>query len=184
MEERQYEDLVRRAQERRRMLESRRRELEQRMREREEYSGPGEPVWWDDEEEQEEQLPLREELPSPWIEEREAPIQFQAPAPAPAPPQEEPQVRPAPPMQRQKRASARAAHTALDAGDARGAAARPSSPERCSARPSPSARSTRNGSRCSAPLIRRGGRRAAPGMCKRSAEDDHAGTSRGGADWP
>lgn len=104
MEERQFEDLVRRAQERRRMLESRRRELEQRMREREEYSGPGEPVWWDDDEEDEEE-PLREELPSPWIEQHEAPIQFQAPAPAP--PQEAPQVRPAPPMQRQKRASAR-----------------------------------------------------------------------------
>ena len=85
------------------MLESRRRELEQRMREREEYSGPGEPVWWDDEEGPEEQLPPRQELPSPWIEEREAPIQFQAPPP----PREEPEVVRAAPMQRQtKRASA------------------------------------------------------------------------------
>lgn len=108
MEERQYEDLVRRAQERRRMLEARRLELEQRMREREEYSGPGEPVWWDDEEEDE--PPRREELESPWIEEHEAPIQFRAPAPprAEAPRRvEEPRVAPAAPMQRQKRTSAR-----------------------------------------------------------------------------
>ena len=88
------------------MLESRRRELEQRMREREEYSGPGEPVWWDDEEDEDEEEPLREELPSPWIEQHEAPIQFQAPVPAR--PTEEPRVVPAAPMQRQKkRASAR-----------------------------------------------------------------------------
>ena len=110
MEERQYEELVRRAQERRRMLEARRVELEQRMREREEYSGPGEPVWWDDEDEEEEEEPLREELPSPWIEEHEAPIQFRAPAP---PRVEEPrrvegpQVMPAAPMERRKRALAR-----------------------------------------------------------------------------
>ena len=86
------------------MLEARRRELEQRMREREEYSGPGEPVWWDDDEEEEEE-PLREELPSPWIEQHEAPIQFQAPAPAR--PAEEPRVAPAAPMERRKRALAR-----------------------------------------------------------------------------
>ena len=94
------------------MLESRRRELEQRMREREEYSGPGEPVWWDDEEDEDEEEPLREELPSPWIEQHEAPIQFRAPAPPRRveEPQrgEEPRVMPSAPMQRQKkRASAR-----------------------------------------------------------------------------
>ena len=103
MEERQYEDLVRRAQERRRMLESRRQELEQRMRERVEYSGPGEPIWWDDDEEEEYEAPLREELPSPWIEQHEVPVQ----SPAPPRRQEEPRVIPAAPMQRQKQVSAR-----------------------------------------------------------------------------
>jgi hypothetical protein len=101
MEERQYEDLVRRAQERRRMLETRRQELERRMRDREEYSGPGEPVWWDDEDEEDEEEPLRAELESPWIEEHKAPVQFaprRAEAPRPAP---------AAPLQRQKGAPAR-----------------------------------------------------------------------------
>jgi hypothetical protein len=103
MEERQYEDLVRRAQERRRMLETRRQELERRMRDREEYSGPGEPVWWDDDEEEEYEAPLREEMPSPWIEQHERPVQ----SPAPPRRQEEPRVMPAAPMQRQEPASAR-----------------------------------------------------------------------------
>ena len=85
------------------MLESRRQELEQRMREREEYSGPGEPVWWDDDEEEEDEAPLREELPSPWIEEHEAPVQFRAPPRR----EEEARVIRAAPMQRQKLASAR-----------------------------------------------------------------------------
>ena len=85
------------------MLEARRLELEQRMREREEYSGPGEPVWWDDDEEEDE--PLEEELASPWIEPHEAPIQFQAPAPPRR--EEAPRVVPSAPMQREKRASAR-----------------------------------------------------------------------------
>ena len=107
MEERQFEDLVRRAQERRRMLEARRLELEQRMREREEYSGPGEPVWWDDDEEEEEEEPLREELESPWIERHEAPIEFTAP---PTPPRREEAPRVAPPVamtHRQQRAASR-----------------------------------------------------------------------------
>ena len=89
------------------MLEARRRELEQRMREREEYSGPGEPVWWDDEDDEDDEEPLREELESPWIEEHEAPIQFRAPPP-PRPATEprrveEPRVMPAAPMERRKR---------------------------------------------------------------------------------
>jgi hypothetical protein len=102
MEERQYEDLVRRAQERRRMLETRRQELERRMRDREEYSGPGEPVWWDDEEEEYE-APLREEMPSPWIEQHERPVQ----SPAPPRRQEEPRVMPAAPRLALAAASAR-----------------------------------------------------------------------------
>ena len=85
------------------MLEARRQELEQRMLERVEYSGPGEPIWWDDDEEEEYEAPLREELPSPWIEQHEVPVQ------SPAPPRrvEEPRVQPAAPMERRKQASAR-----------------------------------------------------------------------------
>ena len=76
-QERQYEELARRAQERRRMVEARRLELEQRMREREQTPEPDAPAWWDDEEEEEEE-PLHDELPSPWIEEHEAPLEFPA----------------------------------------------------------------------------------------------------------
>ena len=97
-QQRQYEELARRAQERRRMLEARRLDLERRMREREGFSEPAEPVWWDDEEE-----PLEDELESPWIEEHEAPVQFQAPARR----QEEPRRPPAASMERGQRAPER-----------------------------------------------------------------------------
>ena len=122
------------------MLESRRQELEQRMRERVEYSGPGEPVWWDDEEEEEYEAPLREELPSPWIEQHEAPVQF------PAPPRrvEEPRVIPAAPMQRQKLASARRRRNRLAMLETReGLLQAIVLRAKCLARLSPSARSTR-----------------------------------------
>ena len=76
-QERQYEEFARRAQERRRMVEARRLGLEQRMRERQQAPEPDAPAWWDDEEEEEEE-PLHDELPSPWIEEHEAPLEFPA----------------------------------------------------------------------------------------------------------
>ena len=96
-QQRQYEELARRAQERRRMLEARRLDLEQRMREREGFSEPAAPAWWDDEEE----APPAEKLESPWIEEHEAPLGF------PARREEAPRATLAVPTQRRASASER-----------------------------------------------------------------------------